>query len=330
MRGKYLIFIGFSLCIVLCAIICGCSDESTPGEPSVATPSLPVPRYSEGDIIATPASSSSSSLYLILKYDAATDQYTRAIIEKNPDGSWGHRTSDRTEKSTRTALEKIYTVKAGHVAVSIVPVVTQTLPAETSEDTSGDAPVIGKISPGSAAKDSIVSLTITGSNFRNGATVKLYRAGFHPINGTVTSVTAFDLSCIFDLHGWNEGSYNLIVTNPDGKSDSQAGIFTIGGTGPLIAGMYPVSAAMNDKVPVTINGQNFRNEVKVGFTNNQTELVCDNPLSMESSKIICTLDLAGNRGAYPGEWAVTIINIRDGTKGTWVKKFTVTNITEKS
>ena len=55
------------------------------------------------------------------------------------------------------------------------------------------------------------------------------------------------------------------------------------------------------------------------------ELVCDNPLSMESSKISCTLDLSKNRGASFGEWNVTVINIRDGQRGTWLKKFIVTN-----
>lgn len=327
MRGNTLLFPYFSCILVLCVIICGCSDETPSGEPVTTTP-VSAAKYAEGDIIATPASSGSPSLYLILKYDGTTDQYTRAVIEKNPDGTWGHRSSDRTERISRAALEKTYTVRAGHVAVSIVPIVTPAAVSEDGENPSGLAPVIIKISPPSAVKDSIVTLAISGENFRNGATVRLFRAGFPPLNGTVTSVTAFDLSCYFNLAGRNEGSYNLIVTNPDGLSDSKVDAFTIGNVAPVIAGIYPVNGTMNQKVPLTINGQNFRNEVKVGFTSNQTELVCDNPLSMDSSRIICTLDLAKNRGAYPGEWTVTVLNIRDGMKGTWVKKFTVVNAAE--
>jgi hypothetical protein len=327
MRGNALISLGFSLFVVLFAVFSGCSDEPAPEEPALTTPVHPDAKYAEGDIVATVASAASSSLYLILKYDAATDQYTRTVIEKNADGSWGYRPSDRTEKVSRAALERTYTVRAGHVAVSIVPVITPAVPTEVSENPSGDAPVITKISPVSATKDAIVSLTISGSGFRNGATVRLFRAGSSPLNGTVTAVTAFDLSCYFDLHGRNEGSYNLIVTNPDGQSDSRQDAFTIGSVGPVIAGVYPVNGTMNQKVPLTISGQNFRTEVKVSFSNNQTELVCDNPLSMESSRIVCTLDLGKNRGAFPGEWTVTIINIRDGMKGTWVKKFTIANVT---
>jgi len=173
----------------------------------------------------------------------------------------------------------------------------------------------------------MVSVSITGENFQNGATVKLVRAGSASIDATVVSLTAFDISCVFNLNGKSEGSYNLILTNPDGQSDSRQAVFTIGGVSPVIAGMYPVTGALNDKVTLTIRGQNFRNDVKVSFTKNSTELVCDEPLSMDSSKISCNLDLAASRGASAGEWTVTVLNIRDQQKGTWVKKFVITNAT---
>ena len=329
MRGNSPLYVLFFSFLVFCVIFAGCSDESPSAEPSTPTPAHPDAKYSEGDIIATPASTTASALYLIMKYDAGTDQYTRAVIEKNADGSWGHRSSERTEKSPRAALEKTYSVKVGHVAVSIVPVITPAILGDAPESSSGKAPSIAKISPVSAVRDSVVSVTITGTNFQNGVTVRLFKAGSTPINGTVTSITAFDMSCLFNLNGKSDGSYNLIVINPDGQSDSQQGIFTVGDVGPVIAGVYPVTGSMNKKIPLTISGQNFRNEVKVSFTKNATEMVCDNPLSMESSKISCTLDLATNRGASPGEWTVMIINIRDGQRGTWVKKFVVTNATEE-
>ena len=201
--------------------------------------------------------------------------------------------------------------------------------SDITQAPSGNAPSISKISPAFAVKDSVVSTTISGSDFQNGATVKLYKAGSTPITGTVSSVTAFSISCNFNLDGKSEGSYNLLVINPDGQSDSQQAIFTIGEASPVIAGMYPVTGALNDKVTVTVSGQNFRNEVKVSLTKNSTELVCDDPLSMESSKISCILDLTTSRGASAGEWTVTVLNIRDGKKGTWVKKFTVTNATSE-
>ncbi len=325
MTGNPRSYLLFSLLLAFGVCFAGCSGESSSDGSSA--PAHPDAKYTPGDIIATPSSSSSSSLYVILKYDAATDLYTRAVIEKNADGSWGHRSSEWTEKVPRSALEKTYTEKVGHVVVSILPVITPTDLPETARGPSGDAPSISKISPAFAARDSVVSVTITGSDFQQGAAVKLVRAGLPPINATVVSVTAFDISCIFNLNGRSEGSYTLAVINPDGKSDSQQGIFTIGEASPIIAGMYPVTGALNDTVPLTISGQNFRNEVKVTFTKGSAELICDRPLSMESSRISCNLDLSASRGASPGEWNVTVLNIRDQKKGTWVKKFVVTNAT---
>jgi hypothetical protein len=283
--------------------------------------------YEAGDIIATSSSSAASTLYLILKYDAATDQYTRAVIEKNADGSWGHRSSDWTERSPRTALEKIYTVRVGHVAVSIVPVITPTILSESTQSLAGNAPSIENISPGFAARDTVVSATITGSDFQHGATVKLVRVGSAPITATGVSATAFGISCLFSLKGKSDGSYNLVVINPDGQSDSLQGAFTIGAAHPVISGIYPVTAALNDEVVLSISGQNFRNEIKVSFTKNSTELVCDKPMSLDSTRISCNLDLKETRGASVGEWAVTVVNIRDQQKGTWIKKFVITNST---
>lgn len=325
MTGNSLFFLIFSLLLGFGVLFTGCSDESPSAETPPPSPARPDPLYEAGDIIATSSSSSASTLYLILNYDAGTDQYTRAVIEKNADGSWGHRSSDWTEKSPRAALEKVYTVRAGHVAVSIVPVITPTLLAESIQRPSGKAPSIENLSPPFAARDTVVSATITGSNFQQGATVKLVRVGSSPITATMVSATAFGISCLFSLKGKSDGSYSLVVINPDGQSDSLQGAFTIGAANPVIAGVYPVTAALNDEVVLTISGQNFRNEVKVSLTKNSTELVCDKPLSLDSARISCTLDLREMRGASSGDWAVTVVNIRDQQKGTWIKTFVITN-----
>ncbi len=327
MTGNSLFCLVFSLFLVFSVISAGCSDDPPATETATPSPAHPDPLYREGDIIATDSSSMSSTLYYIVKYDPATDQYTKAIIEKNTDGTWGHRSSDRTEKSSRVALEKKYTTRVAHVAVSIVPVITPATMTESVQPRSGNSPSIAKISPVSAARDTVVSVTITGSDFQNGATVKLVKVGSPSITATGVSATAFGISCLFNLHGKSDGSYNLIVINPDGQSDSLQGAFTIGDAHPIVAGIYPVTASLNDEVVVSITGQNFRNEIKVSFTKGSTELVCDEPLSLDSSRISCNLDLKVIRGASAGDWNVTVLNIRDQQKGTWIKKFVVTNAT---
>ena len=327
MTGNTLLFLVFSLSLALCMISAGCSDESPAPDAVNLTQSRAAPKYSEGDIVSTASSSGSSSLYIILKYDPATDQYTRAVIDRNEDGTWGHRSSEWTEKVLRTTLEKTYTVRAGHVAVAIVPVVTQTSGPGAAAGESAGRPVVSSVSPSSAVTGSAASVTITGDNFRNGAAVRLFRAGSLPRNGTVTSVTAFTITAVFDLTSVDSGRYSVMVINPDGQSGSGEASFTVGEVAPVLAGIYPVTGAVSQRVPLTISGRNFRNDVKVTFANNATELVCDSPLTVGSEKISCTLDLSPSRGASPGEWNVTVLNIRDGTKGTWAKKFTVINAT---
>jgi hypothetical protein len=323
--------IGFCFCLllVLCTFFSGCSGDTPADVPVPPAPTDTGPRYAEGDIIATPSTATASSLFLILDYDAAADEYTRAFIEKNADGTWGHRTGSRTERSPRALVEKVYTVRVGHIAVSSVPVVTPSIlsPTTVLPASAQKAPTITKISPVYAAKGSAVGVSITGQNFEEGATVKLVLAGTLPITATAVTVTPAGISCVFDLNGRYDGSYNLIVTNPDGQSAVVQGGFTIGEALPVITSVVPISAGLNETIPIAVYGQNFRNNIRVTFTKDEREIVCMNPITLDSLKISCNLDLAMSQGASVGDWTVTVLNVDSQKRGTWVKKFTVTNAT---
>ena len=65
-----------------------------------------------------------------------------------------------------------------------------------------------------------VSLTISGSNFQNGATSKLSRPGFNDILPTSNCnfVSSSSLqNCQFDVSGKPKGLWDVIVINPDGQ-----------------------------------------------------------------------------------------------------------------
>jgi hypothetical protein len=326
MAGNSLFGLIIFLLLLFGVFFAGCSDESPSADTAIPTPASPVAKYREGDIIGTASTSTSSTLYFILRYDAAADQYTRALIEKNSDGSWGYRPSDRTDRIRREVVERMYPVKVGHVPVSAVPVGIPTSLSEPVQIRSGYAPAISKISPGFATKDTAVSVTITGANFQDGATVKLIQPGSAQVTATGVSVSATSITCFFNLNGKSDGSYNLIVINPDGQSDLQQNIFIIGEASPIITGVNPVKAELDDKVPVSIYGQNFRNNLKVSFTKDTKELVCTNPISQDSAKISCNLNLDAP-GVSAGDWTVTVLNVDSQKKGTWAKKFVVTNST---
>jgi hypothetical protein len=81
-------------------------------------------------------------------------------------------------------------------------------------------PVIGGISPESGLNsEKTLSVTVEGTGFRSGATVRLLRAGQSDIWATnVVVQSGTQISCEFDLTGRELGLWSFIITNDDAKS----------------------------------------------------------------------------------------------------------------
>jgi len=324
MTTKFYYGILFTLLLIMGVFIAGCSDQ-VPADITVPTTAVPQAKYVAGDIIGKTASATENTAYVIIKYESPTDQYTRQLLYKNANGSWGHFINNNTEKVERTLVEKVYPIKISHVNIASILIIPPTVPPTVTTALSGNAPGISGISPATGGSNATVSVTITGDNFRSGATVKLMRAGYASIYATGVSVASpTTIDCVFRLSRAEKGSYNLVVTNPDGQSDTMVGAFTITDPVPVISGVIPNEGAINDVLSLTINGQNFKKAVKVSFMKSSTEIVCTSPESTDSTKILCNLDL---KSAVPGDWDVTVLNIDGQQKGTWNQKFHVTNST---
>jgi hypothetical protein len=314
--------------LVAGVFLAGCSGE----EPSsVTTPvpttisAVPAAKYTSGDIIARSALATDTTFYLILGYNRTTDQYERAWINKNPDGTFGYRTDSRTDKSPRATVEKVYPVKVSHVVISSIPVATPTGPAAVPTF-SGGAPSIQTISPNTAAEDSTTSVTITGSNFRDGATVKFLQPGYSPVKAVAVSVTSStSIDCTFNLAGLDKGTLNLIVTNPDGQSDTMTNAFTIVTAGPAVTSVYPGSMNAGETRQIVIYGQNFKDLVKVTLTQGSGLIDCLNPVYQDATKLYC--DLAVPLTVKTGSWNLTVINVVDQKSGTYLRPFTINNST---
>jgi hypothetical protein len=323
MTKKFCYGILITLFLIFGVFIAGCSDQ-VPADTTVPT-TVSQAKYVAGDIIGKTAPAPENMAYVITKYDSSTDQYTRQLLYKNANGSWGHFINNNTEKVDRTFVEKVAPVKISHVNIASIPIIAPTVPPTVATTLSGNAPGISGISPATGGSNATVSATITGDNFRSGATVKLMRAGYSPIYATGVSVpSSTTIDCVFRLSKAEKGSYNLVITNPDGQSDTRVGAFTITDPVPVISGVSPREGAINDVLSLTIKGQNFKEAVKVSFIRSSTEIVCTSPVSTDSTEILCNLDLTG---AVAGDWDVTVLNIDGQQKGTWNQKFQVTNST---
>lgn len=311
-----------SLFLIFGVLIAGCSDQSTDGTTTPVTTTAPEVKYAAGDIIAPTSSSSAQMLYVIINYDRSSDEYTRQLIYKNADGSWGHFVNNKTEKIARTLVEKAYPVKISQVKISSIAVVTPTILTTVTITPSGNSPVVSGISPSRGGTDATIAVTITGSNFQSGATVKLMRAGDPLILATGVSVSsATKIDCTLKLTGAEKGGYNVIVTNPDGQSDTLVGAFTVGEPAPLITGVVPVNGVYNDTLNLVITGQYFKDPAKVSLTKGADQMETYNVQWVDATKLLCVLKIPF--GVPTGDWNVTVFNIADEQSVTWNHAFKV-------
>ncbi len=89
----------------------------------------------------------------------------------------------------------------------------------------GPAPVIDSISPNSASPGDRLTVTISGSNFQDGATVDF---GERIMVQNVTFIDSGHLEVQIKVHPKaTQGPRDVTVTNPDGQSDTEAGGFTV-------------------------------------------------------------------------------------------------------
>jgi hypothetical protein len=91
------------------------------------------------------------------------------------------------------------------------------------------APAISSILPANGGNSGPVTVTVLGSGFANGDSVRLSRAGQPDIPGTGVAVAAdaLSLNAIFDLTGAATGLWDVVVVGPDAQTATLPDGFTI-------------------------------------------------------------------------------------------------------
>ena len=356
------------LALILCTTVffAGCASNSGTANTTAtitATPSMTTAAgalYTAGDIVKSP-SGSATSAWLVLSYDPATDSYTRAFVYQNPDGTWGYRVNSNTETAARNVMEKVYTVKVTRVSVSSVPVKTPTAvstvaqamvttgsgsvttSATTTTTTPTGPPQFKSMTPDSADAGTTVSITdLVGSNFQSGASVMLAHTGSTNITATnVQVVSASHMTCTFVIPSTAApGSWDVIITNPDGQSVTYSNYFTIHAstsvtstttTSPtgivVITSVDPQqvfgSGASGWNGPLTIY---TTTPIQIGATvklvNGLNPDIAGGTNSMISSSLTSIQVPFNIPVGSRGQWNVVLTN-PDGTNGTLANGFTV-------
>lgn len=187
------------------------------------------------------------------------------------------------------------------------------------------APTISSISPNTGANNnSNLSITnLAGSNFQTDAQVKLTKTGQADIEATNENrVSSSKITCTLNLAGKLAGQWNVVVTNPDAKTDTLANGFTI--TAALtVTGISPATGVNTGSVNISdLTGTNFASGATVKLQKSgQSDIAATGVSVVSATKITCTLSLSG---AAAGAWDVVVTNANGGN-GMLAGGFTITN-----
>ncbi len=337
--------------LFVCALVAGCTGSSGPSNVTTSATGTTAPGsgplYTAGDIVKSPTGSSTAA-WLILGYDASTDMYERAFVYANSDGSWGYRLNSKTEKFSRTMMEKVYSQKITNKAPASIPVRTPTIPATTatvSATTTATAttttvssdvkPSIRNIIPDEGTAGNVISITdLTGTNFQSGATVTLMKSDNPNITATSVNVVSSTLiSCTLSLpSNTTAGSWDVVVTNPSGQYGIYTNLFIIHGSanptatttssgGIGITSIDPTFvAASNTYLPITVFGSNFQNGLTAKLTRSgNSDIVATTISRTDTTQMRCFFTIPK---LSQGTWSLVLTNT-DGSTGILEDAFDV-------
>jgi PKD repeat protein len=185
------------------------------------------------------------------------------------------------------------------------------------------APAVTGITPDTGVNTGPVAITnLSGTGFKEGATVVLMKSGETNIPGTGVSVVAPGrITCNFDLTSVKTGAWDVVVTNDDGQQGMLAGGFTVRYPAPVVGSITPDTGINTGPVTITnLSGSGFRPGVQVTFTRlGEPDIDATGVTVVHRGKITCTVNLAG---AAAGLWNIVVVN-DDGQYGILTNAFSV-------
>jgi hypothetical protein len=121
------------------------------------------------------------------------------------------------------------------------------------------APTVTSITPTTGSQAGGTSVTITGTGFLAGATVKF--GGTSATNVSVVNATSITATTPANA----AGKVDVVVTNTDSQSATLAQSFTYASAGPTISNVSPATGPTTGGTLVTITGTNFQTGATVTF-----------------------------------------------------------------
>lgn len=157
------------------------------------------------------------------------------------------------------------------------------------------APTLTEVDPETGLNSEILTLNLSGTNFRTGAMVELIASDQKVIASEVKVISSNRMAAVFDLTKALPGGYDLKITNDDGKAAVLNGGFTIAERRPVmpvIREITPNEGYNDGIIEATISGADFDPGVAVKLVGAEGEIIPGFDLIVENSQEInCRFDL---------------------------------------
>ncbi|MCI0341961.1 MAG: IPT/TIG domain-containing protein [Planctomycetales bacterium] len=174
----------------------------------------------------------------------------------------------------------------------------------------GAAPTLTGVLPGAGPIAGGTLVTLSGTNFAAGATVRFGTA----LATSVTVATTTQISCVTPA-GSSIGPTSVTVTNVDAQSSTLPGGFNYVGPSPTVSSVSPASGPVGGGTFVTVTGTNYVSGATVTFGG----ALASGVTVLSSTQLTCTTP------AGTGTVSVAVTNI-DGSSGTAAGAYTYTGI----
>src|SRR5439155_1298585 len=171
------------------------------------------------------------------------------------------------------------------------------------------APTVSAISPSSGTSSGGTAVTVTGTDFADGATVSL--GGTAATNVTVVSSTSLTASTA--AHA--AGAVNVVVTNSDGQSGTLTGGYTYTNPAPAVSAISPSSGTSSGGTAVTVTGTGFAAGATVSLGGTAATNVT----------VVSSTSLTATTAAHAAGAVNVVVTNSDGQSGTLTGGYTYTN-----
>lgn len=184
------------------------------------------------------------------------------------------------------------------------------------------APIVTSITPSTGVNTDPINITdLSGANFVAGATVKLSRTGQADIIATNVFVkSGSKITCTLDITGAAIGFWDVVVTNPDGRSGTLPSAFKVTQAAPLVTSIDPNKGINNATVDAVVTGNYFRSGATIKLTMpGEADIIGEAVVVQSSTKLSVRFNLVDKA---VGMWDVVVAN-DDGQTATLAQGFKI-------